>query len=110
MKANLRSGIVLAAVAGFACSVAQAQVGGAGQQKPARKIQKITHMAQAETPTWIECNGVRYPYQDLGGLDDNYNIYQNGVGTTSHTQWFSDAYNAAVTPPAGGRSMDDISF
>ncbi len=103
MKANLRSGIVLAMVAGCACSVAMAQPGGRHVAK-VKEVHRITQSAQAPEPLYIEVNGVRYPYRDTGGSDDNFNIYQNGVGTTNHTAWFTG------TQPLGEQTLDDVSF
>src|SRR5437868_3681375 len=102
MRANLRSGIVLAMVAGCACSVAMAQPNVHAQKS--KLMQRITQSAQAPEPTSITYNGVTYPYRDTGGTDDNFNIYQNGVGTTTHTAWFSG------TLPLGSQTMDDVSF
>jgi hypothetical protein len=105
MKANLRSGIVLATVVGSACSIAMAQPSaGRGHAMRVKEIHRITQSAQAPEPLYIEVNGVRYPYHDTGGSDDNFNIYQNGVGTTTHTAWFTG------TQPLGEQTLDDISF
>ncbi len=106
MKTKLRVGIVLTAVAGCACSVALAQPGNHNQRK-SLKAHRVEHAAMAPEPSWIEYNGVRHANGPGSPTDDEFYIYQNGIGTTGHTAWF-----AASDPPDhfGWRALDDISF